>query len=94
MNQSLFHFSNNVDGHQFIRTSPKIKVEKIDIYCSDITNNRFGISGGTVPGGGNLHFFSCVQSCHLVSGGSNMYLGQVCHHTPPLPGGVGYQQQF
>ncbi len=46
--------------------------------CSDITNKQVGISGVTVPEGGNLHIYY-VQSCHLVSG-SNI-LGLVCHTT-------------
>ncbi len=31
--------------------------EPVDMECSDITNDQFGISGETVPRGGNLHIY-------------------------------------
>ncbi len=62
------------------------------ILCSDITNTLVGISGETVPKGGNLHIYY-VQSCHLVSGGFKFTTG-VSHHTPPPVWGVGSAQQF
>ncbi len=57
-----------------------------------ITNTLVGISGETVPEGGNLCIYY-VQSHHLVSGGSKFTAG-VSHHTPPPAGGVGSTQQF
>ncbi len=47
-------------------------------YCSDITNTLVGISGETVPEGGNLRIY-CVQWCHLKAVVLNSQL--VCHTT-------------
>ncbi len=37
------------------------------VQCSDITNTQVGISGETVPEGGNLHMYY-VQKQHLMDG--------------------------
>ncbi len=60
--------------------------------CSDITNTLVGISGETVPEGGNLHIYY-VQWWHLVSMVLTFEAG-VSHHTPPPPGGGGALLQF
>ncbi len=65
---------------------------KLCADCSDITNNRFGISGETVPEGRNLPIFFCyVQSHHLVSGGSNIWVTCITPHSSPTRG-CWYQQ--
>ncbi len=46
--------------------------------CSDITNALVGISGETVPEGGNLRIYY-VQWCHLKAVVLNSQL--VCHTT-------------
>ena len=56
-----------------------------NFFCCDITNNRFGISEESVPEGGNLHIY-CVQSHHLVSGGSNIWVRCVTPHSSPARG--------
>ncbi len=60
--------------------------------CSDIANNRFGISGETVREGGNLRIYY-VQSHYLVSGGSNIWVRYVIPHSSPTRG-CWSQQQF
>ncbi len=32
-------------------------IEALSVICSDITNTQVGISGETVPEGGNLHIY-------------------------------------
>ncbi len=66
------------------------RIRREPVLCSDITNTLVGISGETVPEGGNLCIYY-VQSCHLVSSGSKFTAG-VSHHTTPLVGGVGSTQ--
>ena len=69
----------NQDGNSFLLSSLIWQdLWLVSVICSDITNKQVGISGETVPGGGNLHIYY-VQSHQLVSG-SNI-LGLVCHTT-------------
>ncbi len=65
------------------------------VGCSDITNTQVGISGETVPEGGNLHIY-WPSSNHalwwVVILTTNSQL--VCHTTLPPVGGVGSTWQF
>ncbi len=60
------------------------------VACSDITNDQFGISRETVSWGGNLRIY-CVQSYHLMSGGSNIWVRRVTPHSSHTRG-CWYQQ--
>ncbi len=57
---------------------PILEPPESTIECSDITNALVGISGETVPEGGNLCIY-CVQWCHLWAVVLNSQL--VCHTT-------------
>ncbi len=64
------------------------------VCCSDITNTLVGISGETVPEGGNLRiYWPLFQWCHLWAVVLTFETG-VSHHTPPPPGGAGLYSWF
>ncbi len=66
-----------------------LQTSHVGAFCGDITNTLVGISGETVPEGGNLHIY-CV---HLVSDGSK-FAASVSHHTPPPPGALASTANF
>ncbi len=62
------------------------------ILCGDITNTLVGISGETVPEGGNLRIYWPLSN-HAIWW-VMVFTAGVSHHTPPPPGGRGAQLQF
>ena len=79
------------DRKLVISPQESTQFRSVSAPCSDITNTLVGISGETVPEGGNLRIY--WPSNHAIWW-VVVFTAGVSHHTPPPPGGRGVQLQF
>ncbi len=90
------HLLRSVEQNKKDSVSVTVDVDtnSMDMTCSDITNTQVGISGETVPEGGNLCIYR-PHSNHTIWWVVVLtFEAGVSHHTPPLPGGAGLYRQF